>query len=301
MNNKFNLWLFITSSIKVRKYRKNKYKFLSDEETINKIVNEGCSLTRYGDGEFKWLMMVKQNSFQNDSKELSNDLLEVINSNNPKLLIGIPHTFNNTSGYNLVGKYYWNYFICKYYDRVSNFLNLNKVYSDAMITRPYMDYKNKKLHVQNFSLFKKIWDKRNVILIEGDKSYWGVGSDLLSNANSIRRIICPNHDAYFVIDKIYDSVIKNVKSDDLILIALGPTASILSYRLCNSGYQAIDIGHLDIEYTWYMNNALVKTSIKGKNVNEGIKGISIDINLDEYKDKYNKEIIDRICLDEKDS
>ena len=300
MKNKFNLWLFITSSIKVRKYHKNKYRFLSDEETINKIVNEGCSLTRYGDGEFKWMMRVKQNSFQNDSKELSRDLIEVIHSNNPKLLVGIPHTINNTSGYNLVGKYYWNYFMCKYYHEVSNFLDMNRIYADAMITRPYMDYKNKKLHINNFSLFKRVWDKRNVILLEGCESYWGLGSDLLSNAN-IKRIICPNHDAYFVIDKIYDSVIKNTKPDDLILIALGPTASILSYKLCNNGYQAIDIGHLDIEYAWYLKNAIVKTSIKGKNVNEGIKGISIDIDIDKYKDEYNKEIIDRINLDEKDS
>lgn len=301
MENKFNLWLFITSSIKIRKYRKKKYKFLSDEETINRIINDRCSLTRYGDGEFKWMMMVKQNSFQNNREDLTRDLFEVINSNNPKLLIGIPHTLNHVSGYNLVGKYYWNYFICKYYDKVSKFLDKNRVYSDAMITRPYMDYKNKKLHIKNFSLFKKVWDKRNIILLEGDNSFWGLGSDLLDNANSIKRIICPCHDAYFVIDKIYDSTIKNANRDDLILIALGPTASILSYKLCNNDYQAIDIGHLDIEYTWYMNNTKIKTSIKGKNVNEGIKGISIDIDIDKYKDKYNEEVIDRIYLDEKDS
>ena len=301
MKNKFNLWLFITSSMKVRKYRNKKYHFFSDEETIDKIVREGCSLTRYGDGEFKWMMMIKQNSFQNDSDDLAHDLLEVLHSDNPKLLIGIPHTFNYVSGYNLVGKYYWNYFICKYYDKISKYLNSDKIYADAMITRPYMDYKNKKSCVKNFSLFKKVWDKRNIILLEGDGSYWGVGSDLLSNSNSIKRIICPNRDAYFVIDKIYNSVIENANKDDLILIALGPTASILSYRLCNNGYQAIDIGHLDIEYAWYLKNAIIKTSIKGKNVNEGIKVINIDMNIDKYKDKYNEEIIDRISLDKKDS
>lgn len=301
MENKFNLWLFITSSIKVRKYRKKKYKILSDEETINKIIKDGCSLTRFGDGEFKWMMMVKQNSFQNDSEELSLDLLEVIKNNNPKLLIGIPHTFNHVLGYNLVGKYYWNYFICKYYNVVNKFLDKNRVYADAMITRPYMDYKNKKMHIKNFTLFKKVWDNRNIILLEGDNSFWGLGSELLSNANSIKRIVCPSHNAYFVIDKIYDSVIKHANYDDLILIALGPTASILSSRLCNNGYQAIDIGHLDIEYVWYMNNAMVKASIKGKNVNEGIKGISLNINIDKYKDKYYKEIIDRVNLDEENS
>ena len=128
MKNKFNLWLFIVSSIKVKNYRNIKYKLLSDEDTINKIINDKCSLTRYGDGEFKWMMGVKQNSFQKDSKNLANDLIEVIKSNNPKLLIGIPHTLNNVNNYNLVGKYYWNYFVCKYYDRVAKFLDYNKIY-----------------------------------------------------------------------------------------------------------------------------------------------------------------------------
>lgn len=229
MNNRFNLLLFLTSSIKVRKYRRKKYKFLNDREVINKIINDGYSLSRYGDGEFKWMMSVKQNSFQKDSDKLKKDLIEVINSDIPKLLIGIPHTLNTVTGYNLVGKYYWNYFICKYHKDVSKFLDFNYTYADSEITRPYMDYKNKKLHIENFKLFKNIWNNRNIILLEGENSYWGIGSDLLSNSNSIRRIICPSHDAYFVIDQIYDSVIKYATKDDLILIALGPTATILSY------------------------------------------------------------------------
>jgi hypothetical protein len=32
--------------------------------------------------------------------------------------------------------------------------------------------------------------------------------------------------------------------DKLILIALGPTATVLAYDLAKKGYQAIDIGHL---------------------------------------------------------
>ena len=38
--------------------------------------------------------------------------------------------------------------------------------------------------------------------------------------------------------------------------------------LGNLGYQAIDIGHIDIEYEWYKKGAKKKVAIRGKAVNE---------------------------------
>ena len=54
----------------------------------------------------------------------------------------------------------------------------------------------------------------------------------------------------------------------LILIALGPTASILAYDLYKLGYQAIDIGHIDLEYEWYLRNCTRPVLIENKYVNE---------------------------------
>ena len=36
----------------------------------------------------------------------------------------------------------------------------------------------------------------------------------------------------------------------LFLVALGPTATVLAYDLSKIGYQAIDIGHIDISFVW---------------------------------------------------
>ena len=38
----------------------------------------------------------------------------------------------------------------------------------------------------------------------------------------------------------------------MILIALGPTATVLAYDLAKAGYWALDIGHLDLEYEWFL-------------------------------------------------
>ena len=73
---------------------------------------------------------------------------------------------------------------------------------------------------------------------------------------------------------------------------MGPTATILSYDLNKFGYQAIDVGHVDIEYEWYLRKAKEKISIKNKYVNE--KGRK-QKPFTSVKDKnYYKQIIAKI-------
>ena len=38
-----------------------------------------------------------------------------------------------------------------------------------------------------------------------------------------------------------------IAKNTLILISLGPAASVISYDICKLGYQSIDIGHSDTE------------------------------------------------------
>ena len=75
--------------------------------------------------------------------------------------------------------------------------------------------------------------------------------------------------------------------DSLILIALGPTATLLSYNLAKEGYQALDIGHFDIEYEWFLRGASKKEKIENKYTNEVEGGNSID---DIHNERYNNQI-----------
>ena len=77
----------------------------------------------------------------------------------------------------------------------------------------------------------------------------------------------------------------------MILIALGPTATVLAYDLCKEGYQAIDIGHIDIEYEWLLRKATSKIKIKNKYVNEAIGGREVEEGIDE---KFTSQIIANI-------
>ena len=81
--------------------------------------------------------------------------------------------------------------------------------------------------------------------------------------------------------------------DCLVLCALGPTATVLVKDLCDAGYQAIDIGHLDIEYEWFLTGAKNKSAIANKYVNEANGIINID-NDSLYDDCYEKSIVSRL-------
>ena len=164
-------------------------------------------------------------------------------------------------------KYYLKFFRSNL-EQLSKLINKNKNYYSACISRFYMDFK-KKNHVLNYiKHLKKIWDKKDVLIIEGEKSMLGIGNDLFDNINSIKRIICPALNAFNVYEKIINSVKNKIKTNTLILIALGPTATVLSYDLFKLGYQAIDIGHIDIEYEWFLRKAKNKIPISNKNVAE---------------------------------
>ena len=114
---------------------------------------------------------------------------------------------------------------------------------------------------------KEIWKDRDVLICEGDQTRVGVGNDLLDGCKSIRRVICPAEDAFEKYDEILNELKKESK-ETLIIIALGPTATVLAYDLAKEGYQALDMGHFDIEYEWYLRNATKKEKISNKYTNE---------------------------------
>ncbi|MDQ2920022.1 MAG: GT-D fold domain-containing glycosyltransferase, partial [Acidobacteriota bacterium] len=119
-------------------------------------------------------------------------------------------------------------------------------------------------------------------------------NDLFENAAGLSRLLCPAEDAFAKYDEILDAS-KKYGKDKLILIALGPTATILSYDLARSGYWAIDIGHIDVEYMWMLSKTQTKTKIKGRYVVE-VKGES-DFEIPEaHRDHYYNSLIDTIGL-----
>lgn len=272
------------------RYRLKRPIVKSIEETLNKVISEKCSMSRLGDGEIFILLKVGGVGFQHYNEALSKRLKEVLKSNDPNLLICIHDSYGEIkSDRTKEEKAYWKEHIHKYALKLFGILDTSRVYYNATCTRLYSVFRDKNKSKELFKLFKKIWENRDVVIVEGEKTRIGVGNDLLDGAKSVRRILIPAEEAFNKYDEIYHKATKLTK-DTLILVSAGPTATILTYDLNKLGYQAIDIGHIDIEYEWFKAKTNERIPIKGKYVNEANYRNPEDI----IDNKYKEQIIDRI-------
>lgn len=261
----------------------------NDINSLKKIKEERCSVSRFGDGE---MALVNQQNikFQKHDELLARRLEEVLESNEKDMLICIPNIFRVDSLKYLTyeSKVFWLNELIKNRKIWYNVPKKDKLYYDACITRPYIRSKDKQHSKEIFELLKEIWKERDVVIIEGAHSRLGVGNDLFNNTNSLHRVLCPPKDAFKKYDEILQYVIEYVKKDRLLLISLGPTATVMAYDLHRSGYQAIDLGHIDLEYEWFLKNAKERIMIKNKAVNELAEEALIQECRDE---KYQREIL----------
>lgn len=262
---------------------------LDNYETIDKIINDRCSISRFGDGELDLLIKNKGFRFQKINNRLSERLEEVLKSDNDKLIIGIPKVFRkkDLDFRTEESKRWWNNYILNNRLNWYRYLDTSKVYGNTNFTRNYIAVKDKSKCNNYFNYVKRIWNNRNVIIVEGEFSRLGVGNDLFSNASSIERILAPNENAFDKYDNILKEIMKQSK-EKLILLALGPTATILAYDLCKLGYQALDIGHIDIEYEWFLRKVDKKVPIENKYTFEA--GNLIESDAFENKE-YNEQIV----------
>lgn len=265
-------------------------KVLSIEDTINKIINEKLSIARFGDGEFLYIIDKLDLPFQKYEPELAERLKIILKSIENNLLVGLPIGYHSLKNLKKDSYITWRSQIAWIYPRLRKYIDLNKTYANASMSRLYMDYEDKSISEFYFNLIKKIWDGREIVIIEGEKSRLGVGNDLFANAKKIERIIGPFQNAFSKFNELLKEASKQPRYK-LLLIALGPTAKPLSYELSKVGFQAIDIGNIDIEYEWYLREAKEKIKIPGKYTSEAIGGRNVE---DIEDDIYKKQIIARI-------
>ena len=266
-----------------------KPKILSYNDTIQDIITNKKSLSRFGDGELRLILDEGEIGFQSRSQLLTKRLNEVLDSQLDSLLIALPNTFGLSRKQTLDSQIFWYGYLHLYGKAILKRLDLSKLYGDATITRFYIAYKDKsEITISNkIKLLKNIWDNKDILIVEGLQTKLGVENDLFDNSKSIKRILCPAKDAFNKYEEILNST-KEYGRNKLVLIALGPTASVLAYDLAKEGFWALDIGHIDIEYSWFMKKVNEKIPIEGKYVNEAT--ITID-SRQQYDKSYTNSII----------
>ena len=269
------------------KNRRNLPVIKGKEETLTKIINEKCSIARLGDGEFG-LIFGKGLGFQEYDKDLSARLASVLSSDDDRMLVGISEWIF----YSDFGTY--PEYRVQYLRKIMSLLVPGKTYYTADISRFYKSTPDGREALNHIRLFRKIWDSRSVTIIEGEKSRLGVGNDLFDNVKSIKRILCPAENAFSHYQEIYQTAVETIPKDELVLIALGPTATALAYDLFLAGYQALDVGHVDISYEWFLRDVKDpdgRVAIPGKYVYEVGGGNQVEEIVDA---EYASQVIARI-------
>lgn len=261
-------------------------KIASISDTLNLIINNKCSVARFGDGEMQ-LAWGGETSFQSSDSLLQTKLSEIPFAKNNNLLVCIPDVFDNLDQYREFDKQYWKNHLAKTRIKWYNSIDSNRQYYNAFISRFYMPYRDKSNTSIYIKLWKRVWDKKKLLIVEGEKTRLGVGNDLFDNAASIQRILCPNTQAFRYYHQLLNEILK-FDTDRIILLAIGPTATIIASDLSKKGYQALDVGHIDIEYSWFKMGATEKVAVNNKFVNEAPNGRTVSECNDQV---YNSQII----------
>lgn len=260
-----------------------KYRILCFEETVAQIIEEKKSISRFGDGEFRLLTKERGIYFQDLNNEIAERLHEVLNSDLPNNLVCIPSSFNTKKNLNRDVKVHWLNFINEKGKGIKKAIdNRNRVFGDALISRFYLSYINKAEVHQKVKLLRRIWHNKEILIVEGEFSRLGIGNDFFNNAASIKRIICPSTNAFTKYGEILNAS-KKYGENKLVIIALGPAATILAHDLAKENYWALDLGHIDIEYSWFLQNAHRKVVVKGKKSAEVSSGESFYLDDEQLK------------------
>ena len=264
---------------------------LGTAETLRAIREQRCSLSRFGDGEFDLVFGngLKFQKYDSLLAEKMRNILSQTSSDDP-CKVAIPRVFASLKGLTRNSKRFWSLYLLENRKKIHKILCPSYTYYDAQITRIYVNRRRKSDSVAYFKQWKELWSGEDILVVEGVSSRFGAGYVLFADANSVQRILCPAKDAFDLYDEILETVAKHGQNK-LVLLALGPTATVLAYDLSHRGIWTIDSGNLDMEYEWSNIQAKTQVAIQGKYTHEAENGTDVSEFADAH---YESQIVAKI-------
>ena len=225
----------------------DKISFYDLDETVDKLVNDKISLARFGNGELDQILG-RPEVFQRPSAKLSSRLKEVLASTDPRIGIGLPLNLF-TKSKRIKSKYakknagYWTEWGDKFREVIFSTAKRHTYFPAEITSREFQSE-------YFFTKIRTVWQDRDVHLIHGVGIFKRLEYDIFDNAKSVTHQLAPSRDAFEEYDFILEEALKTDKNK-LVIIILGPTATVLAYDLAKQGYQALDLGHIAKNYDWY--------------------------------------------------
>ena len=251
--------------------RKCGIKVHSVEETIEELIHTDKSMVRFGDGE---ITMIRGRSLklQRVEPEIIEGLKRILGYQYDGMIVTIPEIFGDLSIYRKESRQFWRDHLLFSRKTYEQYCNKDRIYHNTSVSRFYYALEDQSRCAQWVEGIRQIWRGKDLVVVEGEKTHNGVGNDLFDTARSVERIIGPASDAYGKLDEIIACCMEYPK-DRLFLISLGVAAKFFTERMFLKGYRVLDIGHLDMEYEWYLKKVkqkepIPKHDVVGQSANE---------------------------------
>ncbi|MBU3621194.1 GT-D fold domain-containing glycosyltransferase [Polynucleobacter sp. CS-Odin-A6] len=227
----------------------NKPNILSPRETISELVYKKTSFCRFGDGEFI-LMAGEGIAFQRSDAILTRRLNEIFRSNYENIFIGIPHCYYSTvQDMRDFPKAFIRSWVAQYRNKITSLTVPSKQYYDTGCTQLYALFKSYDFK-EYFSKITDIWTGRDVVIICGSSVFDLIENNIFDCAKTLEYQYAPSKNAFDSYDEILEKA-KTIDHEKLIIIILGPTATVLAFDLARLGYQALDFGHIAKDYDFF--------------------------------------------------
>ena len=265
----------------------NRIRVHTIDETIDELLDTEKSMVRFGDGEIVMIRGIDL-MLQKAAPEIGEGLARILAYPNDDLLVTIPGIFDTLSDHRKASRQFWRDHLLFCRKTYETYCNPDRIYGTTFVSRCYYYGSDRSNCDRWFAKIRKIWENRDVVIVEGAKTHNGVGNDLLDSARSVERIICPPKDAYGALPQIKEACMR-YGTDRLFLLSIGVAAKFLAVALFEKGYRVLDIGNMDLEYEWYVRQAeekmpLAKHEIVGEAANRR------EAERDAAYDKYLKEV-----------
>jgi len=207
----------------------------SIDDTIDKLLTGKYSIARYGDGEYT-LCFDRPIGFQKADRELRNRLREILKSKTENCLIALPECkIENISPF-------WIRYWFENFDDILTLFRKDVKYYNQSISREFS--------IEQINLLKQLWANRSVVFVFGKGSRFDCTHEIFSGIKGHSIVYGLPQNAWDEYSKLLNEVKVEIAKHEnpLILISLGPTATVLAYDLSKTGVQAIDIGHITNMY-----------------------------------------------------
>jgi len=214
-------------------------KIMTKQSTVDYVLNNKCSVARLGDVELEIAMNNHSPGWENPySPKLGEMMRETLKVGTTKSILVCLNCIPNENDYcSLYMRYYY---LTKFsYKKISKLFNVQNIYGDALAFRI--------TSVTSLDKVKKLWEGRKVLFVVGKDGTFEFENELFNNITEKAFIYGPCVNALCEYTRILAECLQYNK-DWLIYLALGSTATVLACDLSQRGYQALDLGKLDVSF-----------------------------------------------------